>query len=65
MADELLTINELARMLKVPVGTIHQWNYRRTGPVGFMVGRSLRWRKGEVEAWIDAQAATAQRRRTA
>ena len=53
--DRLLTVKELADYLAVPVATIYQWRYRREGPQGFRVGRHLRYRWSEVEAWIESQ----------
>lgn len=53
MDRELLTIDELAAELKVPPGTIYQWNYRGTGPRPLKVGRHVRYRRGEVDRWLD------------
>jgi excisionase family DNA binding protein len=48
----LLTVQDLASYLGVPVATIYAWRYRRQGPPGFRVGRYLRFRRGDVEQWI-------------
>ncbi len=56
--DRLLTVRELADYLGVPVTTLYQWRYRREGPPGFRAGRHLRYRWGEVEAWIEDRLAT-------
>jgi excisionase family DNA binding protein len=53
--DRLLTVRELAEYLAVPVTTLYQWRYRSEGPTGFRVGRHLRYRWSEVEAWIERQ----------
>ncbi len=53
--DRLLTVQELADYLAVPVATIYQWRYRSEGPHGFRVGSHLRYRWSEVEAWIESQ----------
>lgn len=55
--DRLVTVQELAAYLGVPVSTLYQWRYRREGPDGFRVGRHLRYRWSEVEAWIERQLA--------
>lgn len=53
--DRLLTVEDLADYLNVPVATVYAWRYRRQGPPGFRVGRHLRFRQGDVEQWIAEQ----------
>lgn len=53
--DQLLTVQELAEYLAVPVATLYQWRYRKEGPPGFRVGKHLRYRWSEVETWIEKQ----------
>jgi excisionase family DNA binding protein len=48
----LLSVQDLAAYLDVPVATIYAWRYRRQGPTGFKVGRHLRYRKSDVDRWI-------------
>jgi excisionase family DNA binding protein len=52
--DQLLTAQQLADYLGVPVATIYAWRYRHQGPPGFRVGKHLRFRRSDVEAWIEA-----------
>lgn len=59
--DRLLTVQELAEYLGVPVATLYQWRYRREGPKGFRVGRHVRYRWSEIEAWVERQMAEADR----
>ena len=54
-ADRLLTVKELAEYLGVSVTTLYQWRYRREGPLGFRVGRHVRYRWTEVTEWIEHQ----------
>ena len=51
--DQLLTVEDLAEYLEVPVATVYAWRHRRQGPPGFRVGRHLRFRWSDVERWID------------
>lgn len=53
--DRLLTVQELAEYLDVPVATLYQWRYRREGPPGFRVGRHVRYRWRDVQEWIEDQ----------
>ena len=57
--ERLLTTAELAQFPAVPIGTIHQWHHRGTGPVAYRVRppRLLRYRRGEVlGGWLQDQA---------
>jgi excisionase family DNA binding protein len=48
----MLSVQDLADYLDVPVATIYAWRCRRQGPPGFRVGRHLRFRWSDVEQWI-------------
>lgn len=50
--DEFLTLAEIAEELKIPLATVHQWRYRGLGPIGHRVGRHIRVRRSDLEAWI-------------
>lgn len=50
--DRLLTAQDLASYLDVPVKTIYTWRYHNTGPRGFRIGKHLRFRRSDVEAWV-------------
>jgi excisionase family DNA binding protein len=56
--DRLLTVEDLAEYLEVPVATIYAWRYHRQGPPGFRVGKHLRFRWSDVEAWINDRVKT-------
>lgn len=60
--NRLLTIKEVAEYLGIPIATLYQWRYRGEGPDGFRVGRHVRYRWSEIEAWIEAQLAISDRR---
>lgn len=50
--DRYLTLGELAARLGVSVQALYDLRSAGRGPVGFRVGRQLRFRSGEVEAWL-------------
>lgn len=50
--DAVLTLSELATRLRVSVQTIYDLRSQGRGPRGFRVGRELRFRVGEVDAWL-------------
>lgn len=51
----LLSPQQVAEYLGIPVATLYQWRYRREGPPGFRVGRHVRYRRSDVDAWIERQ----------
>ena len=52
---KLLTIQDLADLLSIPVLTIYQWRSKHTGPRAMRIGRHLRWDNREVTAWLLTQ----------
>jgi excisionase family DNA binding protein len=50
---DLLSAEELAAYLDVPVSTIHYWRGRELGPPGFKVGKRLRFRAADVVRWLE------------
>lgn len=56
VGGQLMTINEVATMLQIPVGTMYQWRHRGLGPAGLRIGRHVRYRLSDVEAWLARQA---------
>lgn len=60
--DRLLTTQQLAAYLDVPVATLYAWRYTGDGPPGFRVGKHLRYRSSDVDQWIRHQLDTPHRR---
>jgi predicted DNA-binding transcriptional regulator AlpA len=54
--EPLWTAEDVSVFLGVPVATLYQWRYRRTGPRAYRVGRHLRYRPVEVQAWLEKRA---------
>jgi len=50
-----MSISELAGYLGVPVATIYRWRYTHDGPIGYRVGRHIRYRLTDVERWLERQ----------
>lgn len=46
----------LAEYLGVPVQTVYSWRTTGKGPRAIRVGRHLRYRAADVEAWLERQA---------
>ncbi|MBN0039477.1 helix-turn-helix domain-containing protein [Cellulosimicrobium cellulans] len=51
-----MTPAEVAGQLGVPVKTIYVWRTRGKGPRGIRVGKHLRYRQSDIDAWLDSQA---------
>lgn len=56
VADRFWSAADTAAFLGVPVSTLHQWRYLRTGPKAYRVGRWLRYDPAEVVAWVKGDA---------
>ena len=51
--SEILTTVQLSQYLQVPEGTLKRWRCEGTGPSFFYVGRSPRYRMGDVVSYIE------------
>jgi excisionase family DNA binding protein len=52
-SESLMTVEQVADYLNVPVKTVYRWRLTGTGPRGARVGRYVRYRKADVEAWVE------------
>lgn len=50
--ESALSVQELAAQLHVSAQTIYDLRSQGRGPTGFRVGRHLRFRTSEIEAWL-------------
>lgn len=53
----LLTADDLAELLGIPVRTLYQWRYMGKGPDALKAGKHLRYERTAVYRWIEEQAA--------
>ncbi len=49
----LLGIPDLAAYLGIPVATLYVWRSNGLGPPGIKVGRHVRYRREDVEEWLE------------
>ena len=56
--DRLMTVEEVAEFLCVPVNTLYQWRHKGTGPTAFRVGRYLRYDPSKVRSWLHENSGT-------
>lgn len=53
VAERLMTMRELSDLLGVSMSTIYSWRCRGEGPAGYRVGKFVRFRRSDVEAWLE------------
>lgn len=57
MAERLLTLAEVAEYLGVPEKTIYVWRSAgRPAPRGIRVGRHVRFKREDLDRWIEGQS---------
>jgi len=49
---EVLTFEQTAALLQIPVATFRGWRERNYGPPGYRVGKHLRFIRAEVIDWL-------------
>lgn len=52
---EWIGIEQLAEELGVPVRTVYKWRELGTGPRGAVIGRRVKFRRSDIEAWIESR----------
>jgi len=62
LIEQVLSLSELCAHLQVPAQTIYDLRSQGRGPRGFRVGRELRFRISEVEAWLERMEEDDERR---
>ena len=57
LTNQLMTVNQVAEWLSIPVATIYAQRYRgeKPGALGFRVGRWVRFSQSDIEQWIEGQ----------
>jgi hypothetical protein len=53
--EDLLTLSEVAAILRKPVNTLRWWRQQGTGPAFFKIGRNLVTTLGDLREWIEEQ----------
>jgi excisionase family DNA binding protein len=58
-AEALATVGEVAAFLRVPPKTLYRWRYSGAGPPAYRVGKHLRFRWEDIEAWLSERGDSA------
>lgn len=56
----LLSDREVALLYRIPAGSLRNWRLLGRGPRFLRIGRSCRYRKADIEAFLNAAAAATQ-----
>ncbi len=51
----LLNPKDLAAYLDIPLATLYDWRSKGVGPRGIRVGKHIRYRRSDLESWLDRQ----------
>jgi excisionase family DNA binding protein len=52
----LLTPEELSEQMTIPIPTLYRWRHEGKGPRAIRVGKHLRYRPEDVDAWLELLA---------
>lgn len=52
--SQLLTTKQVSRIYGIPKATLEFWRWGKRGPTYVKMGRSVRYKVGEVESWLEA-----------
>lgn len=50
--ERLWTIEDVADYLGIPKNTLYQWRAKEYGPKGIRMGKYVRYRVDDVQAWV-------------
>jgi excisionase family DNA binding protein len=50
-----MSITDLSEMLGVPIHTLYRWRHKGEGPVGYRIGRHVKYCRTTVEASLETQ----------
>jgi predicted DNA-binding transcriptional regulator AlpA len=63
LGDEMLTLQEACRFLRMPEGTLRYWRHLGSGPRSFKIGRHVRYWKADLVLWLTEQTNRPPKRR--
>ena len=59
--QQFMTPDEVANLLQVPVATLYGWRYKGVGPLSVRVGKHIRYRRADIDAWFDRRGQSEKR----
>jgi excisionase family DNA binding protein len=58
---ELISTAQAAEFLGVSDGTLRYWRYMDQGPRSFRVGRHVKYRREDIDSWLESQLVSTSR----
>ena len=55
LGDEMLSLQEACKFLRVPEGTLRYWRHLGSGPRSFKIGRHVRYWRADLVLWLTEQ----------
>jgi predicted DNA-binding transcriptional regulator AlpA len=55
MVNEILLIEEVSELTRLPLATLRFYRHRGDGPKSFKLGNRVAYKRADVERWIEAQ----------
>jgi DNA-binding transcriptional MerR regulator len=55
--EELWSIQDVSRYLKIPVKTLYRWRCQGYGPKARRLGKHLRYKPDDVRVWFESRGA--------
>lgn len=52
-ARQLMTMDEVAELTRIPVNTLRFYRHKGTGPKSAKLGGRIMYRRNDVDAWIE------------
>ena len=53
MSSEWLSSEDLSNEFRIPLPSVRRWRYTGLGPPGVKLGRHVRYRREDVDRWIE------------
>jgi excisionase family DNA binding protein len=50
--ERLWSVHDVAEYLGIPVQTLYKWRQAGNGPIGYRLGKHLRYEPATVQAWV-------------
>jgi excisionase family DNA binding protein len=50
--EKLWSVHDVAEYLGIPVQTLYKWRQAGNGPIGYRLGKHLRYEPVAVRAWV-------------
>ena len=58
ITQQYLTASQVCELLSVPLSTLYKWRHFGEGPPSIKVGKVLRYRREDLDAWLAAHTAS-------